>query len=98
MSLLILSAVLSLAAAADTPAATATEAPTPAPTDAQVQAAEKKAEKDRVVCRREIPVGSHRPKKMCLTKGQWQEWEDLNKDKLNNQTLQDPTPGVSSAG
>jgi hypothetical protein len=96
MSLLVLSAVMSLAAAAaDTPAPAADDAPPPS--DAQMKAAEQKADKDRVVCRREIPVGSHRPVKTCLTKGQWKEWEDMNKDKLNNQTLQDPTPGVSSA-
>ena len=95
MSLLILTAVMSLAAAADAPAPSAEDAPPPSA--AQMQAAEKKADKDRVICKREIPVGSHRPIKTCLTKAQWQEWEDLNKDKLNAQTLQNPTPDVAGA-
>ena len=92
MSLLILSVVLFLAGATD--ADTIPADPGAAAKPDQVKSAEQKSEASRVVCRREMVVGSHRPKKLCLTKAQWKEWEDQNKDKLNNQTLQDPTPDV----
>jgi hypothetical protein len=95
-----ISLIFSLALFAADPAApapAATETPAQEPSAQQVAAAEKKAATDRVICKKEYVVGSRRPKKMCLTKGQWTEWEDLNKDKLNNQTYQDPTPGVATA-
>ena len=100
MSLLVLSVLASFLTAADAPASGSSSATsdgtveTVQPTPDQVKTAEQSAEANRIVCRRHMVVGSHRPKKLCLTKAEWKEWEDLNKDKLNTQTLQDPAPGV----
>ena len=40
-------------------------------------AAEPGAGKDKLICRREVPIGSLiATRKMCLTKGQWQKRQD----------------------
>jgi predicted secreted protein len=65
----------------------------PAPLFAQDAApaagAEKPAEKDKLICRRETPIGSLiATRKMCLTKTQWAERERVGND-VARQMVQD---------
>jgi hypothetical protein len=66
-SVAVLSLALATSVSAQTASATAPEQPAaqPAPAEAAAPVADKK--KDGLVCRREIPTGSHFPVKVCTT-------------------------------
>ncbi|HYF22190.1 MAG TPA: hypothetical protein VD929_02220 [Caulobacteraceae bacterium] len=68
LSAVFLSAALLVAA--DAPAAQTGQ------TEQAPAATNTKADKERLVCRKEHDVGSHRPRKICMTKAEWEELED----------------------
>jgi hypothetical protein len=76
-------AFLMVASFEPTAATTPSPKPSVTPSSEQVAAAEKKADDDRVVCRKELVVGSHRPMKKCLTKAQWREYADQVRNDLD---------------
>ncbi|MBS0295619.1 MAG: hypothetical protein JSR45_04850 [Proteobacteria bacterium] len=80
---MIVAALLSLVLAAD-PAA---PAPAAAPAAAPAPAAKPKGDmKDpnRIICRREELVGSHRPQKTCMTKHEWDVAEEQSRTVLKD--------------
>jgi hypothetical protein len=99
MLLTIASAVFALAAAdpaaAEPTPATTTQA---APAAQQGQTQAKKEDLDRVLCKREAEVGSHRPRKICMTIREWRTKEDETQNLLRNMnTPSETVPGTPNS-
>jgi hypothetical protein len=82
---MIVAVLLSLALGADQPAASP-----PAPSASTPPHAAKGDMKDpnRIICRREEVVGSHRPQKTCMTKHEWDISEEQARTNLKDGGIQ----------
>jgi hypothetical protein len=81
---MIVAVLLSLALGAD-PAAAPAAAPAAQPA---AKPAAKFDDPNRIVCRREEIVGSHRPQKICMTKHEWDVSEETAKRSLKDGGIQ----------
>jgi hypothetical protein len=81
---MIVAALLSLALAAD-PSAPGANAPTAAP---KATAKAEFKDPNRIICRREEIVGSHRPQKICMTKHEWDVAEEQSRSSLKDGGIQ----------
>ncbi|MBS0295618.1 MAG: hypothetical protein JSR45_04845 [Proteobacteria bacterium] len=79
---MIIAALLALALTADPSAA-------PAPAAAPKPAAKSDfKDPNRIICRREELVGSHRPQKICMTKHEWDVAEEQSRSTLKDGGIQ----------
>jgi len=73
---MIVAVLLSLALSADPAASAPAPAATPAPA---AKPAKDMKDPNRIICRREEVVGSHRPQKTCMTKHDWDVAEEQSR-------------------
>jgi hypothetical protein len=53
---------------------------------------------NRIVCRREEVVGSHRPQKVCMTKHEWDVSEEQSRNSLRDGGLHTFSPPLEGGG
>ena len=101
MNARLVGAALLCGIAAASPAAASADQDTPTGT----QATEQKPNEEKIICRREHTVGTHFSKKICLTKSQWKQREQIYddqesyvRDRLGRTPSVQPTPGAPAGG